>query len=115
VVLDATFRTRDERTAVMDNARARRCSIWVVECQLPQSVALSRIAQRQTSGEGASDADAETYLAQRSRYEPITPSEGRYLIADTSKPISSVVSRILASIVRSFATGSNIERDSDPF
>jgi uncharacterized protein len=100
VVLDATYRTRDERASMIDIAHSRGCPYWLVECQLPESVALRRVAERQESGEGASDANAEIYRVQRSRFEPIVASEGPHVVADMSKPIASVAARVLERILR---------------
>jgi aminoglycoside phosphotransferase family enzyme/predicted kinase len=100
VVLDATYRTRSDRTDVIAIARNLGSPCWIVECQLPESTALARIAARQSTGEGASDADAEVYQVQRSRYEPIDPAEARYARADTSKPIGTVVNQVIRQLIR---------------
>ena len=100
VVLDATYRTRDERASIVEMARLRGCPCWIVECRLPESIALQRVTERQKSGEGASDANAEIYRVQRQRFEPIAASDGPHVVADTSKPIAIVAARVLEPILR---------------
>jgi aminoglycoside phosphotransferase family enzyme/predicted kinase len=99
VVLDATYRTRSHRAEVIKIARNLEVPSRIVECQLPESTALARIAARQSTGEGASDADAEVYRVQRSRYEPIDPAEASYARADTSTPFGTVVNPVLRQLV----------------
>jgi uncharacterized protein len=99
VILDATYRTRSDRAEVIEIARKLALPCWILECQLPESTALARIAARQFTGEGASDADAEVYQVQRSRYEHIDPAEASYARADTSKSIATVANQVMRQLI----------------
>jgi aminoglycoside phosphotransferase family enzyme/predicted kinase len=94
VVVDATYRTRVDRAGLIAAARALGRECWILECQLPESKALERIAARRSRDEGASDADASVYRVQRDRYELIDPTEARYVGADTSKSIAAVATAV---------------------
>lgn len=100
-VLDATFRARDERAAALALAKAAGVDHWIVECTLPEAEILRRIRDRVASGEGASDADAAVYLAQRASVERVDPSEGPQVRLDTRGAIASVTRRALEPILRS--------------
>jgi predicted kinase len=99
VILDATYRAQSDRAAISEMARTFGSRCWIVECQLPESAALARIAARQSSGEGASDADAEIYQVQRGRYEAIEPTEANHVCVDTSKSIAAVVNRVMQRLL----------------
>jgi predicted kinase len=100
VVVDATYRSQPDRAEVLERARSLGLDCWIVECRLPESLALARIAARSSSGEGASDADAAVYRVQRDRYDSIDHGEARYVCADTSRPIATVANTVTGQIFR---------------
>ncbi|MFN0071064.1 MAG: AAA family ATPase [Chloroflexota bacterium] len=100
VVLDATFRTREERCAAIDLAHSAGLPWWIVECRLAEEIAVARIEQRLASGEGASDANVSIYRAQRSTFEPVEADEGPLAIVDTGGPVSATLRRALGPMVR---------------
>jgi hypothetical protein len=93
VVLDATFRRRDDRE------RARLLGATrTIECVLGEEEVRERLTRRSASGEGLSDATWETYARQRAEMEPIVEGEGEHLRLDTSGPIERVVATATAGL-----------------
>jgi aminoglycoside phosphotransferase family enzyme/predicted kinase len=72
VILDATFRRRDERALVVE--MARRCDLEpiFVECRAEKSEVIRRLIERGTRLNEISDATVEIYLAQLRDFEELT-------------------------------------------
>lgn len=67
VVLDATFRTREQREAARDLADRLDCGFRVVHVDCEEAVVERRIAER----EGVSDADFAVHQQLRETFEPL--------------------------------------------
>jgi aminoglycoside phosphotransferase family enzyme/predicted kinase len=99
--LDATFRSAEVRHLAYAVAAARGVPYFVVECQCPEAVIRTRMERRAAHGEGASDADWNIYLQQRSSFQRPTRDEtGRQVVVDTAAPLAAAVERALARILR---------------
>jgi aminoglycoside phosphotransferase family enzyme/predicted kinase len=88
VVLDATFRRRED----LDAARAMASEIgadWrIVECRLRPDAVRERLERRATSGEGISAATWATYLRQRDESDPaVGAADPKHLVLDTSASV----------------------------
>jgi len=84
VIVDASFRTRAERRALVELAQAERVPLAFIECSAEDSVVRSRLRRR---AEGPSKSDGRESLldALRGALEPIAASElDRLLRCDTS-------------------------------
>ncbi|MFY9608838.1 MAG: AAA family ATPase [Blastocatellia bacterium] len=90
VVLDATFR-RDAERAVAREMALRTGAQWrVIECRLTPELVQRRLERRATLKDGLSDATWETYLRQRSEFEPFDDRDSPRLELDTSADLAVV-------------------------
>jgi uncharacterized protein len=101
VVLDATYRRRDQRARVLEAARRRGADAWVVECSLSDAEARRRLDQRLREGTSVSDGRWEVYQ-QQGDWEPVAEAPaGRHIVLDTGSPPPEVIQRLLYRLFRS--------------
>lgn len=98
VIVDATFIRRTWRAAFFALAEQHHLRPVIVECQVSDAAARTRLAQRQGD---ASEADYAQYVQQQVRWEPFDADESRHLItvdtqdaAETSTALSRVQARL---------------------
>jgi hypothetical protein len=70
-ILDATFSRRADRDAAFELAGNAGAEAALVECRVPDRVALSRLVRRSRNGRSISDGRAELFPAQKRAFEPI--------------------------------------------
>jgi uncharacterized protein len=104
VILDATFRHRDERRLAVEAAARTGIRALFVECRVPAEVALARIAQRERRPDEVSDASAATYARQLQDFErpDEIPQESRVGVdtaADADAAIATVMRALAAQPV----------------
>ena len=75
VVIDAACNRRRERRMLADAARTAGVPLIWLSLEVPEAVAVSRVAARQAAGGDASDASVEVVRAQYADREPILPEE----------------------------------------
>ncbi|HWN98967.1 MAG TPA: AAA family ATPase [Blastocatellia bacterium] len=93
VVLDATFRRNADRALSREMALNAGAQWIVIECRLPPEVVRERLERRVALGEGLSDAAWETYVRQRSEFEPFEDRDSPRLDLDTSADLAVVAHR----------------------
>jgi aminoglycoside phosphotransferase family enzyme/predicted kinase len=94
VILDASFRDREQRAAVLD--LARRCDVrfLFIECVVPPEVSRARLAAR-ARGPSVSDGRIEVFEAFISSFQPVDElPEGKHVVVDTSRPLHETRARI---------------------
>jgi aminoglycoside phosphotransferase family enzyme/predicted kinase len=72
VILDATFRRRNERAMVVELGGRAGLDPIFVECQAEKSEVIRRLIERSARLDEVSDATVEIYLAQLREFEPLT-------------------------------------------
>jgi len=75
VVIDATYLKHDQRDAAAKVAEATGAPFLILDCDAPQAVIESRLAQRQADQQDPSDANLAVIAAQQSSREALTPAE----------------------------------------
>ncbi|MOA25147.1 hypothetical protein D3C78_1458560 [compost metagenome] len=75
VVIDATYLKHDQRDAAEKVAEATGTPFLILDCNAPQAVIESRLAQRQADQQDPSDANLAVIAAQQSSREALTPAE----------------------------------------
>jgi aminoglycoside phosphotransferase family enzyme/predicted kinase len=97
VILDATFRRRDDRQRVERLARAHGVArhLFLLEC--PEETVRQRLEQRMQQDTDASDAGWEVYLRQKGEFEPLAENEVGVVLDGGGTP-AATVERILASL-----------------
>lgn len=95
-VLDATYRSVQERGRVVAAARTMGVDPWVVECVASDAVVCRRVNRRAREGTSPSDARWELHAQQKAEWEPVAevPAHSRILL-DTRGSLSGVMRRLL--------------------
>ncbi|MDO7898697.1 bifunctional aminoglycoside phosphotransferase/ATP-binding protein [Pseudomonas citrulli] len=75
VVIDATYLKRDQRDAAAKIAEATGAPFLILDCNAPQAVIESWLAQRQADQKDPSDATLAVIAAQQASREALTPEE----------------------------------------
>ncbi len=98
VILDATFRKREERKRVIDLAK----EFLFIECTCPKEVMRQRLLRRETE-KAVSDARIDLFEKLEKDYEPYLeiPSQN-FLSVDTSMPEDTIMNNLLQKIWQFF-------------
>lgn len=100
VVLDATLRRASDRTLATRMAEDLGACFRIVECRLKDDMIRARLDEREVRSDGLSDATWETYLRQRSEFEPITDAPpSSHLMLNTKGSITETA-RVVTSWLR---------------
>jgi len=95
-ILDATFSRRADRDAAFRIAGAEGAETALVECRVPDRVALSRLRERSRSGHSISDGRAELYPAQKRSFDPIREvPRSRHLALRTDRSAARMTDMVL--------------------
>jgi hypothetical protein len=78
-ILDATFNKEDSRNQVKNKLKVSEDQFFIVECNCPEKIILSRLKNRK---EDCSDADVLVYQKMKKIYEPV---KGKHITVDTSQ------------------------------
>jgi predicted kinase len=86
VIIDASYKRREERLRAADAAKTGNAGFFVIECVAPEGIVKERLDARWMAGTDPSDGRWELYIAQKADFEPVTelPSE-MYLALDTAR------------------------------
>jgi hypothetical protein len=97
IVLDGTFRRRNDRQAVRALAIHHGARFLMVECEAPGEVVEERLRGRTVEPDPWSDATVETFRAHREQYEPPTEVEPSQLLrVSTDRPTLGQVDTVLS-------------------
>jgi len=101
VILDASFRRREERRHALEVARSLGVELWAIECVAPESVIRERLERRAREWPDASDARWELYPQIKAEFEPVRelPPEC-HLVVDCARPLGEALDSVLAAIAR---------------
>ncbi|KGU87376.1 bifunctional aminoglycoside phosphotransferase/ATP-binding protein [Pseudomonas mediterranea] len=94
VVIDATYLKHDQRQVAAKIAEATGTPFLILDCNAPQAVVESRLAQRQADQKDPSDATLAVIAAQQANREALTPEE-----ILCSKPVQTNESGTLDNVV----------------
>ena len=96
VVVDATFRRREDRAAFADGFAAAAPSVFV-QCTVPAAVVAERAALRQRDPARVSDATPEIAAREASRWTPLdeVPATA-HLSLRTDRPVEAIVADVVA-------------------
>jgi hypothetical protein len=87
VVIDASFRKREDRLKAMKTAATAGADFFVLECVCPEETAKTRLERRSFNHEEASDGRAEIFAEQRRAFETIDEMPaGAHFVVDTAAP-----------------------------
>jgi predicted kinase len=98
VVLDATYRAREERSEVLALAGRLGVPVLFIECSVPREVSLERLKKR-AECPSESDGRLEIFDAVALTYQATTEiSPGCHLPLDTTRPLAENFQRCLARL-----------------
>ena len=98
VVLDATHHNMLDRKKVLDIAKKYNYETLIIDLQISETEALSRIASRNFDPLAVSDATSEVYLKQVEQFTPISEKEGPKMVVKTNESPQTIVKRIMHKI-----------------
>jgi len=98
VLLDATFRSRQERAHAIELARTCNAQAVILCPDCPEAVIRQRLAERQQRGDAVSDGTWDVYLQQAQQFELPTADEALLLRPDTSLPVNESVDTVLSGL-----------------
>jgi len=99
VIIDASYKRREERLKAKSAAERLQADFYVIGCQCTEDVLKGRLEKRLSETGEASDGRWEIYQAQKNDFEPINelpPSE--YVVVDTADSPDSCVHEVLLKI-----------------
>jgi aminoglycoside phosphotransferase family enzyme/predicted kinase len=85
VIIDASYKSRQERLRAYETGRRAGADVFVLECICPEDIVEKRLNSRRSAGGDISDGRWEIFLAQRGDFERIDEiPERHHLVVDTS-------------------------------
>ncbi|NPV05536.1 MAG: AAA family ATPase [Syntrophaceae bacterium] len=85
VILDGSYKSREERSRAFEAARRAGAEAILVECTCPEAIVEERLRKRESGGGDISDGRWEIFQAQKGDFERIDEIPGEsHLVADTS-------------------------------
>lgn len=85
VIIDASYKDREERSRAFEAGRRAGIDVIVLECVCPEGIIEKRLQSRQSGGGDVSDGRWEIFQAQKGSFETIKEiPEGSHLVVDTS-------------------------------
>lgn len=98
VVIDASFRAREDRRAARELARTHGAKFCLIECRCPREVTLQRLHQR-AQAPSISDGRVDIFDAFAKSFEPIEELEpGEHIVIETTGSVADSVRALLASL-----------------
>lgn len=98
VILDATFRSRQERATAIKLARSCNARAVILFPDCPEELIRQRLTERQQRGDAVSDGTWEVYLKQAEQFESPTADEALLLRPDAALPVSESVNAVLSGL-----------------
>ncbi len=96
VIIDASYKDREERLRALEAGRRAGADVFVLECTCPEDIIEKRLQSRQSGGGDVSDGRWEIFQAQKGNYERIDEiPEERHLAVDTSLAAEENAFRVL--------------------
>ena len=98
VILDGSYKSREERSRVFEGARGIGAEAFLVECTCPEAIVETRLRSRESQGGDISDGRWELFRAQKGSFERIDEiPAGSHLVVDTSREADE---NVLAAVKR---------------
>jgi predicted kinase len=102
VIVDATCRSREERSLLLGKLRTVGLSCVVVRCEVPLGLALERAAQRLSDPRRMSDATPQITEQQFRSFEELDErTDGSLLRLDTTRELGAQVAEVARAVDRS--------------
>jgi len=104
VIIDASYRNREERVKALDAANKIGADFFMLECTCPEDSIRERLHLRMSDPEEPSDGRWEIFQAQKKNFDPVTEIPNRrHIVLDTSLPAEECILKAIEGI--KFITG----------
>lgn len=98
VILDATFRDKDERRRAAALAQELQRDLWVIECRLDTALLRQRMERRAAEG-SISDALVQDLPRYQAAFQPIAEVPPLYhIVVSTIEPVEALLERVLREL-----------------
>jgi predicted kinase len=95
VILDATYRDKEERLRLLELAKEAKASIHFILCTCPEQEIKERLTQRARIETQVSDGRWEIYLKQKELFAPIDDlGQDHLMVLPTDRPISELLDEL---------------------
>jgi hypothetical protein len=85
VIIDASYKSRDDRRKAFEAAERLHADFFIIECTCPENIIKERLISRMSDKGEVSDGRWEIYLAQKEAFDAITEiPDSLHIILDTS-------------------------------
>lgn len=98
VIVDATFKRKDDRNEFQKLAKRYNVPMYVIQTFCPENIIKLRLDMRLQKPGETSDGRWELFYRQKEEFEPLESDEGRFIFVDTSNPVSYTVDKILEAL-----------------
>jgi aminoglycoside phosphotransferase family enzyme/predicted kinase len=99
VIVDASYRSRQERLRAIEAGRQAGADVIVVECTCPEEIIQGRLHSRQSGGGDVSDGRWEIFQAQKKNFEKIDEiPKTLHLVVDTSQAADEMVMTVVRNL-----------------
>lgn len=99
IILDASFKKREMRKALIDIARENTAEIYVIECVLDEAETKRRLDKRVDEG-SVSDGRWEIFEKQKLDFDKITEfPKKNHVVVDTFAPVSVLIKEIMEGVL----------------
>lgn len=99
VVIDASYKRREERMKAFEAAKKIHADFYVVECVCPEEIIKQRLDTRKSDPKEPSDGRWEIFQAQKNDFDPITEfPESQHLLIDTAIDLEKCIRQIIRQI-----------------
>ncbi len=95
VIIDASYKKKDERQQANAVAQETDARFLILECVTGEATIRERLEQRLREEATASDGRWEIYQAQRRDFDRITEAATEHLVVDTAAPVDDLVSQVM--------------------
>ena len=99
VIIDASFKNREERTWASEMAEELGSDFFLIECVCQENIIMQRLEARMSEVEEASDGRWEIFQAQKESFEPISEiPEGSHIVINTSPGVEESAHKVIQFI-----------------
>lgn len=99
VIIDASYKNREERAKALEAAQKLNADFFVIECLCPEEVIKERLHSRMADKTEASDGRWEIFEAQKQSFDPVTEiPERSHIIIDASLAPEECTPKIIEKI-----------------
>jgi hypothetical protein len=99
VIIDASYKRREERQQAFAAAQKLNADFFLLECVCPEGIVEERLVARQKESADPSDGRWEIFLAQRTDFDPVKELPAEFhIVIDTARDPDACMTEALSRI-----------------